>query len=97
VCSLEGVCAAPESQDASSSALVSRLLASTSEHKEEYDADRLDRYYNRRWRINELLGREVLPEPCDPRTDSDKCGVRPLPGPAASSAIEGAGGRVYVE
>jgi len=44
------------------------LLERSAVNKEANDASRLDNFYQRRWRINELLGAEVLPEPrCDPR------------------------------
>lgn len=36
-------------------------------NKEKYDQQRLDNFYQREFRINKLLGAEVLPEPCDPR------------------------------
>ncbi|KAK3262241.1 hypothetical protein CYMTET_28893 [Cymbomonas tetramitiformis] len=57
--------------DDSESTLVQGLLKKSKDKKEEYDQDRLDRYYNREYNINKLsekLGMgEVLAEPCDPR------------------------------
>ena len=43
------------------------LRARSEANREAADASRLDRYYKREFRINTLLRREVLPEPCDVR------------------------------
>ena len=53
--------------DPTTSDLVKRLKASSDANKAEYDARRLDNFYRRDYAINKLIGREVLPEPCDPR------------------------------
>jgi len=31
------------------------------------DQKRLDNYYNKKFLINEITGKEILPNPCDPR------------------------------
>lgn len=54
--------AEPEESD-----LVKDLLQKTRDNKEKNDQDRLDRYYHREWVINNWMGQEILPEPCDPR------------------------------
>ncbi|XRB00521.1 hypothetical protein NFJ02_09g142210 [Pycnococcus provasolii] len=61
------------------SALVQKLLERTRENKEAYDQQRLDNYYNRKYRINEITGMEILPEPCDPRDPEfrNKCTTLP--------------------
>jgi len=75
------------------------LRDSSEVNKAAYDKQRLDAYYRRDWRINKLVGREVLPEPCDPRTDPQKCtpnaGLPALPEDRRGGLIEGKGGRVY--
>ena len=53
--------------DPTTSDLVKRLKASSDANKAEYDARRLDNFYRRDYAINKFIGREVLPEPCDPR------------------------------
>ena len=66
--------------DPDSSELVQRLLARSKENKAAYDEQRLDNFYRRDYRINGILGKELLPEPCDPRDPEFgyKCGS-PLP------------------
>ena len=53
--------------DPDASDLVKRLRARSEENKAEYDRQRLDAFYRRDYAINKLVGKEVLPEPCDPR------------------------------
>ena len=60
-------------------ALVQNLVARSKENKEKYDQQRLDSYYERNYNINELMGKEIIPEPCDPRDDF--CDVKDLPAP----------------
>jgi hypothetical protein len=43
------------------------LRERTAENKATYDKQRLDDFYRRDYRINRILGAEVVPEPCDPR------------------------------
>lgn len=87
-------CDAPEPE---SNELINVLRDSTEANKATYDQQRLDSYYKREYRINNLLGREVLPEPCDPRKDPQRCtpngGLPALP--EDRGVIEGKGGRVY--
>ena len=66
--------------DPDSSELVQRLLARSKENKAAYDEQRLDNFYRRDYGINGILGKELLPEPCDPRDPEFgyKCGS-PLP------------------
>ena len=66
--------------DPDSSELVQRLLARSKDNKAAYDEQRLDNFYRRDYRINGILGKELLPEPCDPRDPEFgyKCGS-PLP------------------
>jgi hypothetical protein len=45
----------------------SGLLKKSKENKAKNDQDRLDRFYNKEFAINKLLGAEVLPDACDPR------------------------------
>mmetsp|Transcript_30635 Transcript_30635/g.99603 ORF Transcript_30635/g.99603 Transcript_30635/m.99603 type:complete len:175 (-) Transcript_30635:22-546(-) len=79
---LQSLRAAPESAEPED--LTERLLARSAANKAKNDQARLDNYYNRSWRINRLLGKDVLPEPCDPRipefTNSRRCATL-LPGP----------------
>lgn len=53
--------------DPDASDLIKRLRARSDANKAEYDAARLDNFYRRDYAINKLVGKEVLPEPCDPR------------------------------
>jgi hypothetical protein len=62
-------------------ALVQNLVARSQENKAKYDKQRLDSYYERNYTFNEQMGKEVIPEPCDPRTDADFCGAKGLPAP----------------
>ena len=62
-------------------ALVQNLVARSQENKAKYDKQRLDSYYERNYKFNELMGKEVIPEPCDPRTDVDFCDAKGLPAP----------------
>ena len=84
----------PDSND-----FIDVLRDSTEENKAAYNQQRLDAYYRREWRINKLVGREVLPEPCDPRKDPKMCepnaGLPALPEDRQGGLIEGKGGRVY--
>ena len=84
----------PDSND-----FIDVLRDSTEVNKAAYDQQRLDAYYRREWRINKLVGREVLPEPCDPRKDPKMCepnaGLPALPEDRRDGLIEGKGGRVY--
>lgn len=57
----------PCKAEASDSELVQELLRKSRANKEKNDQQRLDRYYKREWAINKIVGKEVLPEPCDPR------------------------------
>lgn len=54
------------------------LLERSKENKEAYDKQRLDNFYDRGYNINKIAGREVLPEPCDPRDPEFgyKCGSK---------------------
>jgi hypothetical protein len=75
---------------------VAELRERSEANKSVFDKQRLDRYYKREWRVNKLLGREMLPEPCDPRADADRC--EPNGGLPArpEDRIEGRGGRMFV-
>ena len=53
--------------DPNKSELIQRLLAKTKEDKAMLDQKRLDNYYNKKFLINEITGKEILPNPCDPR------------------------------
>ena len=53
--------------DPSQSELIQRLLAKTKKDKAMLDQKRLDNYYNKKFLINEITGKEILPNPCDPR------------------------------
>lgn len=53
--------------DPSQSELIQRLLANTKKDKAMLDQKRLDNYYNKKFLINEITGKEILPNPCDPR------------------------------
>jgi hypothetical protein len=53
--------------DPDASDLIKRLKARSDANKADYDAARLDNFYRRDYAINKLVGKEVLPEPCDPR------------------------------
>lgn len=53
--------------DPNKSELIQRLLAKTKEDKAMLDQKRLDDYYNKKFLINEITGKEILPNPCDPR------------------------------
>ena len=53
--------------DPNKSELIQRLLAKTKEDKAMLDQKRLDNYYNKKFFINEITGKEILPNPCDPR------------------------------
>mmetsp|Transcript_2309 Transcript_2309/g.15349 ORF Transcript_2309/g.15349 Transcript_2309/m.15349 type:complete len:139 (+) Transcript_2309:1750-2166(+) len=57
----------PCKADDSDSELVQELLRKSRANKAKNDQQRLDRYYKREWAINKIVGKEVLPEPCDPR------------------------------
>jgi hypothetical protein len=65
VCTADGVCVVVEADPDNELARVLRERSNA--NKEVYDQRRLDSFYERRWRLNALLRREVLPEPCDPR------------------------------
>lgn len=43
------------------------LLAKSKENKAKNDSDRLYRFYHKEFAINKTLGKDVLPEPCDPQ------------------------------
>ena len=45
----------------------SQRLAQLQASIADYDKQRLDSYYERNYKINELMGKEIIPEPCDPR------------------------------
>ena len=70
--------AAQEVQDGDSE-LVQKLLERTRENKAKYDQERLDNYYKRNYRINEITGVEIIPEPCDPRIPEFRGKCTPLP------------------
>lgn len=53
--------------DPEKSELIQNLLAKTKEDKSMLDQKRLDNYYNKKFLINEITGKEILPNPCDPR------------------------------
>jgi hypothetical protein len=53
--------------DPEQSPLIQSLLAKTKEDKPILDQKRLDNYYNKKFLINEITGKEILPNPCDPR------------------------------
>ena len=53
--------------DPEASDLIKRLRARSDANKAEYNEQRLDNFYRRDYAINKLVGKEVLPEPCDPR------------------------------
>lgn len=53
--------------DPEQSPLIQSLLAKTKEDKPMLDQKRLDNYYNKKFLINEITGKEILPNPCDPR------------------------------
>ena len=53
--------------DPEQSELIQNLLAKTKEDKSMLDQKRLDNYYNKKFLINEITGKEILPNPCDPR------------------------------
>lgn len=53
--------------DPNSSHLIKRLKKQTDENKETYNLQRLDNFYKRDYAINKLIGKELLPDPCDPR------------------------------
>ena len=53
--------------DPNESSLIQSLKKKSEENKARYDEERLDNYYKRDFRINKILGAEVLAEPCDPR------------------------------
>ena len=53
--------------DPNESSLIQSLKKKSEENKARYDEERLDNYYRRDFRINKILGAEVLAEPCDPR------------------------------
>mmetsp|Transcript_32501 Transcript_32501/g.81454 ORF Transcript_32501/g.81454 Transcript_32501/m.81454 type:complete len:180 (+) Transcript_32501:120-659(+) len=53
--------------DDSSSEFVQGLLAKSKENKAKNDSDRLYRFYHKEFAINKTLGKDVLPEPCDPQ------------------------------
>eukprot|EP00963_Diacronema_lutheri_P001134 scaffold73_cov337-Pavlova_lutheri.AAC.29 len=53
--------------DPADSELVQELLRKSRANQEKNNQERLDRYYKRDWAINKIVGKEVLPEPCDPR------------------------------
>ena len=60
--------AAPTEQDRlKDNTYVQNLVKRSQEKREEYDKTRLDNFYKRNFRINEITGMEILPEPCDPR------------------------------
>lgn len=42
-------------------------MKKSAEDKDALNQQRLDNFYNRKFRINEIVGAEVLQEPCDPR------------------------------
>ena len=53
--------------DPNESSLIQSLKKKSEENKARYDEERLDNYYRRDFRINKILGAEVLAEPCDLR------------------------------
>ena len=76
--------AAPTEQDRlKGNAYVQKLVKRSQEKREEYDKTRLDNFYKRNFKINEITGMEVLPEPCDPRdpefAGTKGCAAQPLP------------------
>eukprot|EP00240_Pyramimonas_obovata_P015197 CAMPEP_0118923002 /NCGR_PEP_ID=MMETSP1169-20130426/1702_1 /TAXON_ID=36882 /ORGANISM="Pyramimonas obovata, Strain CCMP722" /LENGTH=216 /DNA_ID=CAMNT_0006863933 /DNA_START=52 /DNA_END=702 /DNA_ORIENTATION=+ len=79
-----GVAAQYSGVDDTESEFIQGLLKKSKDNKEQYDQDRLDRYYNREYNINKIAKKlgmdEVLPEPCDPRDPEfgSKCRA-PLP------------------
>ena len=65
--------------DPSQSELIQRLLANTKKDKAMLDQKRLDNYYNKKFLINEITGKEILPNPCDPRDYEFGGNCRTLP------------------
>jgi|Transcript_14126 hypothetical protein len=63
------------------SPLVRRLRENSDKNKDRYDQQRLDNYYQKDFAINKLLGKELLPEPCDPRDPefASTCGSEKVP------------------
>jgi len=94
LCSADGSCRAVEEE---TSQLARRLRDSSAANRERYDQERLDRFYNKEFRINKLLRAEVLPEPCDPRDPEQRNRCLPNAGLPArpEDRIEGRGGRVF--
>lgn len=64
--------------DPNESSLIQSLKKKSDENKSTYDEQRLDNYYKRDFRINKIIGAEVLAEPCDPRDPEFgyKCGSK---------------------
>ena len=53
--------------DPAQSSFIQGLVKKSAEDKDALNQQRLDNFYNRKFRINEIVGAEVLQEPCDPR------------------------------
>jgi len=53
--------------DPKESAFIRALVEKSEKDKVKNDEERLENFYKRDYRINKLLGGEVLKEPCDPR------------------------------
>jgi len=53
--------------DPMSSKFIQGLVDKSAVDKERLDAERLENFYTRKYRINSIIGAEVLKEPCDPR------------------------------
>ena len=47
--------------------LISKIISQHEKDKAMLDQKRLDNYYNKKFLINEITGKEILPNPCDPR------------------------------
>ena len=64
--------------DPSKSSLIQGLVEKSAQNKEKNDQARLDYFYRRDFRINRLVGGELLKEPCDPRDPEFGYKCRPL-------------------
>ncbi len=64
--------------DPSKSSLIQGLVEKSAQNKEKNDQARLDSFYRRDFRINRLVGGELLKEPCDPRDPEFGYKCRPL-------------------
>jgi hypothetical protein len=53
--------------DPAQSSFIQGLVKKSAEDKDALNQQRLENFYNRKFRINEIVGAEVLQEPCDPR------------------------------